>query len=147
MFTTQLTLPGIEKFPIHKTRKALGIWGEIRAKRWLEQQDYGVKLLPIGDLGDLRVKNLATGTLAHIEVKTAKRSQKYGFWQFPIWHRTTDYRKADYLLLQAIVDDCGGLVRFFIPTSDLHQHQIVMRNPYSQRSKFTQYRVNGDIEL
>lgn len=148
MFATQLTLPGIDKLPQHKTRKALGFWGEMRAKRWLEQQHYRVKLLRIGEQGDLRVDNPTTGTITNLEVKTAMRSQKYGFWQFGIWHTTlTDYRKADYLLLQAIVDDCGGLVRFLIPTGELNQHQIVMRNPHSTKSKFTQFKVTGEVEL
>lgn len=137
----QTTLFDLESKLSNRSHTAVGALGERTAWLLFEKAGYHVSR-PAGKYhGDLRVIDPLTGTVAYVEVKTARRS-KDKKWRFTlIVQGKTDHRDADYVLLLPVLAS-GQAVPFIIPADVLaNQRQaVITSDPLRYSGKLAAYR-------
>lgn len=126
---------------------ATGALGEIVIKEYLnEQARYSANQRKFAKLGDLWVLDKSTGEMLKIEVKTSKRGKR-GKYQFCLRkadkHGRTTIDHADYVVLLC-VGLSGAMTPFVVPAAALTSKKISIRNPQSDKSKYSQYRQRLD---
>lgn len=136
------TLPGMQIALADRGRKAIGLMGELIAKRLFESACYSVVTpQPKQHRGDLVVTDTFTGEMLKIEVKTARRG-KDGKWRFTLWKKNhTDHRDADYVVLLPVLKS-GRVVPFVIPVSELENQKqaVITSHPENYAGRLSVYR-------
>lgn len=136
------TLPGMQIALADRGRKAIGLMGEMIAKRLFESACYSVITPQAGQhRGDLVVTDISTGEMLKIEVKTARRG-KDGKWRFTLWKKNhTNHRDSDYVVLLPVLKS-GRVIPFVIPVSELENQKqaVITSHPENYAGRLSAYR-------